>query len=258
MNYESNFTQEVVLPSKGLFNPELPDGKVIQRCMMVSDQKFLLGSNQSSGSQIHQMLERTVTSPDTFDVSKLTLPDTLYLLFKLRILSYGNEYSFRTKCPECGKKIEVTVDLSKLSVEQLDENYADSMTIELPHSKDTVYTKILTNADMDEINQEIKRRKRKNPNDESEYILRIVKSIEKIKLKGVSKNEKSELTHPLDIEMYVNNLTDLDASAIIYARDSVSYGITPIVEHVCPECREYIDISLNFSGDFFRPNFSRK
>lgn len=255
MNYaESNFTQEITLPSKGLFNPEIPEGKVIQRCMMVADQKFLLGSSQSSGSQVHQMIQRTTTSPKEFDVANLTLPDTLYLLFKLRILSYGNEYSFRTRCPECGKKIEVTVDLSELNVETLEDNYADSMTVELPHRGDTVVTKILTNADVEEINNEIKRRKRKNPNDESEYILRIVRSIAKIKLK----KDKSELTHPIDIERYVNSLTDLDASAIIYARDSVSFGITPVVEKVCPECREYIDVNMNFSGDFFRPNFSRK
>lgn len=255
MNYEeNNFTQELVLPSKGLLNPEIPDGIVVQRCMMVSDQKYLLSNNQSSGNQIHQLIQRTITEPKEFDVSALTLPDTLYLLFKLRILSYGSEYKFRTRCPECGRKIDVTVDLSELPVETLEEGFSDSLVVELPHRKDTVYTRVLTNADMDEVNEEIKRRKRKNPDDESAYTLRIVKSIEKIKIA----KDKSELTHPIDIERYVNSLTDLDASAIIAARDSVSFGVAPVVERVCPECKEYIDISLSFSGDFFRPSFSRK
>lgn len=254
MNYEeTNFTQELILPSKGLLNPEIPEGKVIQRCMMVADQKFLASSN-TSGNQIHQLIQRTITEPKDFDVSALTLPDTLYLLFKLRVLSYGNEYKFRTRCPECGKKIDVTVDLSELSVETLEEGFSDNLVVELPHRKDTVYTRVLTNNDMREIDDEIKRRKRKNPNDESAYIIRIVKSIEKIKIA----KDKSELTHPIDIERYVNSLTDLDASAIIAARDSVNFGVTPIVERVCPECREYVDIALNFSGEFFRPSFNRK
>lgn len=255
MNYEeSNFNQEVTLPSKGLLNPEIPGGVVTQRCMMVADQKFLLGSNQSSRNQINQILQRTTIAPEGFDINNLSLPDTLYLLFKLRVLSYGNEYTFRTRCPECGNKIEVTVDLADLAVETLEEGYAESMTVELPHRKDTVITKILTNADIEELNNELKRRKRKNPNDESDYVLRIVKSIEKI----ILKKEKKELTHPIDIERYVNSLTGLDASMIINARDSVSFGITPVVEKICPECKEYIDVSMNFSGDFFRPNFSRK
>ena len=253
MNYESNFTQEIILPSKGLLNPEIPDGKVTQRCMMVSDQKYLAGS-QSSGSQIHELIQRTITAPEGFDVSNLSLPDTLYLLFKLRVLSYGSEYSFRVRCPECGRKIDVNVDLSTLMVETLEEGYQDDLSVVLPHRGDTVYTKILTNADVEEMNNEIKRRKRKNPNDESDYILRIVYSISKIKIA----KDKSELTHPIDIERYVNSLTDLDASAIIATRDSVSFGVSPIIETRCPECRENVDITMNFSGDFFRPKFTKR
>lgn len=257
MSNQSNFTQELILPSRGLFNPEIPEGKLIQRCMMVADQKFLSGSNQSASSSIHQILQRTITDPADFDVAKLTLPDTLYLLFKLRVLSYGNEYKFRTRCPECGNKIDITIDLSELPVEIIEDNYAESLVAELPHRGDTVYTRLLTNEDIEEVNREMKRRKRRNASDDSEYVLRIARSIEKIKLKEPNKDGKKELTGFFDIERYINNLTDLDASAILSARDSVRYGITPIVEQVCPECREYIDVSLQFSGDFFRPTFSR-
>lgn len=250
---ESNFTQEIVLPSMGLLNPEIPEGKIIQRCMMVGDQKYLAGSNQSAGKSLHQVIQRTVTSPENFDVSKLTLADTLYLLFKLRVLSYGKDYRFRTKCPECGKKIEVTIDLSELPVTNLSEDYAEKLEVKLPHRGDTVYTKIFTNKDSDDLADEIKRRKRRNPDDESEYLLRIVYSIEKIKL---AKDGK-ELTHPIDIERYVSSMTDLDAAAILSTRENTAYGITPVVEYICPECKEYIDINVQFSGEFFRPHFVR-
>ena len=249
----NNFTQELTLPSGGILNPEIPDGKLIQRCMMVSDQKFLAGSKQSSGNAIHRLLQNTITSPEDFDVSKLTLPDTLYLLFKLRILSYGNHYRFKTKCPECGKKITVSVDLSELPVESLSDTYEDDLVVKLPNTGDTVYTKILTNADMESLDKEIKRRKRKNPDDQTDYVVRIAYSISKI----VLKDGKKELTHPIDIEKYILGLTDLDASAIIATRDSVTFGINPIIEYVCPECGEYIDISLQFSSEFFRPSINK-
>lgn len=254
---ESNFNQEITLPSQGLLNPEIPEGKLVQRCMMVSDQKFLSGSNQSAGSAIHQILQRTITSPEGFDVSKLTIADTLYLLFKLRILSYGNEYKFRTRCPECGNKIDIKVDLSELPVELLREDYAESLVTTLPHRGDTVYTKILTNEDMDDIAKEMKRRKRRNEEDDSEYVLRIARSVEKVELTKPNKDGKKELTSAFEIERYINALTNLDASAILAARDSVSYGITPTIEHICPECGEYIDVNIQFSGGFFRPQFSR-
>lgn len=252
-----NFTQEITLPSLGLLNPEIPEGKVIQRCMMVADQKFLAGSSLSPGAAINQLIQRTITEPETFDVSKLTLPDTLYLLFKLRVLSYGKEYKFRTKCPECGQKIDVLIDLSELSVKTLSEDYADNLVVTLPHRGDTVYTRLTTNQDTEEINKELKRRKRRNPDDESEYILRIVNSIEKIELVEPNKDGKKVLTSSLDIERYVSALTDLDASTIIATRDSVEYGILPVVEYICPECGEYIDVNVNFSSEFFRPYVSR-
>ena len=248
-----NFTQEITLPSQGLLNPEIPEGKLTQRCMMVADQKFLSGSNKTANNALHQLIQRTIISPEGFDVSNLTLPDTLYLLFKLRILSYGKDYRFLTRCPECGKKIEVRVDLSTLPVETLEEGYEEHLEVTLPHRGDTVYTKILTNKELEDIETEIKRRKRRNPDDESDYILRIVYSINKIKLA----KDGSELTHPIDLEKYVSSLTDLDALTIISARDSISYGITPTIEYVCPECGEYIDVNVQFSSSFFRPNVSR-
>lgn len=251
---ESNFTQEVVLPSRGLLNPEIPEGKLVQRCLMVADQKFLSGSNQSADSAIHQILQRTVTSPEGFDVSKLSIYDTLYLLFKLRILSYGKDYKFRTRCPECGKKIDVVVDLSAVPVEVLDEDFADRLVVTLPHRGDKVYIKLLTNEDNEEIAREVKRRKKRSPEDDSEYILRIVRSIEKVVLTTPNKDGKKELTGSIDLERYISALTSLDASVIMGARDSVTYGVTPVADSVCPECGEDIELNIAFSSEFFRPS----
>lgn len=255
---KSNFTQEITLPSNGYLNPEIPEGKIIQRCMMVTDQKFLAGSNLSASTALHKILERTIESPADVDVSKLTFADTLYLLFKLRVLSYGNMYKFRTKCPECAQKIDVNLDLSELPVEYLEEDFSSNLVVKLPHSGDTVYTKLLTNGDVEEINKELKRRKRKYGNeDESDYVLRIAYSIEKIKLSAPNANGKTELKSLFDIERYIEGLTNLDAAAITATRDSVRFGILPTVEYVCPECGEVIDIDIHFTGDFFRPQFSK-
>lgn len=249
-NVEYNFTQEVTLPSKGLLNPEIPEGRIIQRCMMVTDQKFLSGGNRDASEALKQLIQRTVTSPESFDVSNLTLADMVYLLFKLRVLSYGDMYKFKTRCPECGGKIDVEINLSEIPVETLEEGYEEDLVVKLPRRGDTVYIKLLTNRDIEELNKEIKRRKKRSPQDESEYILRIAYSISKIKLA----DKKEELTSIIDIERYIGSLTDMDASTITSVRDSVQFGISPVIEYTCPNCRNYIDVSLQFSGDFFRPN----
>lgn len=253
-NATSNLQQEVILPSMGYLNPEIPEGKIIQRCMMVNDQKFLAGSNLNANQLIDELLNRTVISPEGFDAKNLTVEDTLYLLFKLRILSYGEIYHFQVRCPECGKKITVEVDLSELNVESLDEDYEKNLTVTLPRRGDTVTTKLLRNIDVEEINREVKRRRKRNPRDESEYVLKICHTIQEVHLKEPNKDGKSELVSLVELEQYVNALTDFDAGTILQSTDRVQFGILPEIEYQCPECNEEIDIPINFGAEFFRPS----
>ena len=256
-NNISNYTQELVLPSKGYLNPEIPGGKVIQRCMMVSDQKFLAGSNLSGSMTTKALLERTIESPENIDIGKLTASDTLYLLFKLRILSYGESYKFKSRCPECGRRIDLDVDLSKLTVHTLEEDFERNLEIVLPNSGDKVYTKFLTNDDLQAINDELERRRRKlkNIGEDTDFVLRLAAMIRRIELSTPNSSGDKVLEHPIDIQNYIEKLTDLDATAIRATTDNVMYGVYPIIEERCPYCREYIDINLSFGAGFFRPKY---
>lgn len=250
----SNYTQEITIPSLGYLNPEIPGGKLIQRCMMVSDQKFLAGSDLNPDSTVQELIRRTIESPENFNVGNLTTIDTLYILFKLRMISYGDDYKFTAKCPECGKKIDMHVDLSKIEVETLDPDYSKKLFVVLPRAGDKVYTKFLRNDDLSEIKEEIKRRSKKGV-DTNEFVLRLSSMITKIELKEKNKDGDSVLTHPVDIQNYVEKLTDLDATAIRATTDSIMYGITPTIEHKCPHCKEYVDIYLSMGPGFFRPKY---
>ena len=250
MNDSTNLTHEVILPSRGLLNPEIPEGKVVQRCMLVKDQKFLSGGAQKAADALNEVIKRTIVSPENIDLMDLTVTDTMFLLFKLRQLSYGDTYKFYTRCPECGKKIQVSIDLSELGVTTLEENYKEKLIVKLPRRGDTVYVKLMTNRDTADADKEIRKRRKKNPNDDSAYTLRLVYAIEKVEM-----TDGTTITHPLDIEKYVDALTDYDAAAIAYARDLTSFGLDTSVEEKCPECGEDIEVGLNFSGDFFRPSF---
>lgn len=254
-NVTSNFTHEIQLPSMGYLNPEIPDGKIVQRCITVRDQKFMVGS-RSSGGNSRELLKRTIETPDNVDIDNLTVPDTLFLFFKLRSLSYGDKFSYRTRCPECGQRIDVTIDLSNLQVKTLPEDYVKSLEIVLPNSGDKVYTRILRNRDIDEIRAEVKRLAKKNGDEDgTSFVLRLVKMIKKIKLKEANADGDKVLEHPVDIQKYVEELTDLDATAIASTTGNISFGISPTVEYLCPSCREYIDLNVEFDGNFFRPKY---
>lgn len=252
---KSIYTEVVTLPSNGLLNPEIPNGEVTLRCVTVADQKFVSGTNLPGDLLVQELLRRCVESPEGFDPAKLTSIDTFFLITKLRILSYGGKYSFIVKCPECGKKTEVELDLADLTVDYLDPDYESKMKVKLPRTGDTVFTRLLTNNDDREIDKEAKRLSKKfKDSGDNEFILRLVKSISRIELKGSGENGNKIIEDPISIQKYVENLTDLDATAIMSTL-SPTYGIQTSIETRCSECKEDIEVSLRFTPQFFRPKY---
>lgn len=252
---KSVYTEVVTLPSMGLLNPEIPNGEVTLRCITVADQKFISGTNLPGDLMVQELIRRCVESPEDFDPSKLTSIDTFFLITKLRILSYGGKYAFTTRCPECGKKIDVSLDLSELTVDFLDSDYEDGMNIKLPHTGDTVYTRLLTNKDEREIDKESRRLAKKfKDSGDMEFILRLSKCITRIELQEANKAGDKVLEDPIDIQKYVEDLTDLDATAITSTL-SLPYGIQTVIDYRCPECKEDIEVRLQFTPQFFRPKY---
>lgn len=251
---DNYITQEFILPSRGLLNPEIPEGKIVQRCMMVSDQKFLASSTTSNKDT--EILNRTVISPEGFDVGKLSIADTLFLMFKLRILSYGDDYKYRTICPECGNKITVEINLAELESIDLSEDYEKKLKVKLPRKGDTVTVRLVTNSISDNVGKEIKRARQKN-SDINEFTIILSSQISSITLQKPDEDGNREITDVLDIRDYVETLTDLDATAIEAAINSVRYGIVPTIHKECPECHSETELDIMFDRDFFRPKFNR-
>lgn len=255
---ENNLTQEVVLPSRGLLNKNIPGGKIVQRCMRVYDQKYLSGSSASDGG-MRKLLQETIVSPENIKIDSLCVPDTIYLLMTLRSLSYGSDLKVSCKCPHCGKITHVTIDISKLEIYDLEEDYESSLSIKLPHSGDTVHTRILLNADFKSISEEIDRVRQMSEDPESvdglDYILKICKMIKSVKLAKPDEDGETELTDPVDIRKYVDKMTNYDATAVLATVESIAFGISDVAEVKCSICGESFNTPVPVDPTFFRPKF---
>lgn len=252
---DNYITQEFTLPSKGLLNPDIPEGKIVQRCMMVSDQKFLASSKVEN--KMTEMIKRTTVSPENIDVGALTITDSLFMLFKLRILSYGDIYKYRTVCPECGQKIDVELNLAELESVELDKDYEKSLRVKLPRKEDTVVTRLITNNISDNISKEIRRARQKNKEGIDEFVIRLSAQVSSIILQKPDKDGNKEITDIFDIRDYLSTLTDFDATAIESVLSSVEYGIVPTVPYTCNECGNEVELDIVFDTEFFRPKFNR-
>ena len=247
---QGTITESYQLPSLGkLYGPDFPDTVTI-RSMTTFEEKMRLG-NQGFWKTITSILNAVVTSPEEFKSENLTLFDFYFMMYKMRTVSYGNIYKVRVTCPDCGKVIICNVDLDKLAVTYLPEDFKEPIEIgPLPRSNDTLQCKFLRAGDSIRIEKRSQEILKKYPDYQGDpsYILNIAAQIV-----GINGDKLS----PREIEMYVEKMTALDSAYFqqAIAAKTGNIGMSTECTDFCPECGAEIEFDLPFNSEFFRPTF---
>ena len=126
-NLPSELEEIIELPSRAKFYilKEPTEGVKI-RPMNFSDEKAIVqASNKDS---INILLSRCVSN---VEVNQLLQFDKLYLLMKIREISFGSNYSVNTVCESCNGKNEVTYDIASFRIKQIPEDLEDPREVVL-------------------------------------------------------------------------------------------------------------------------------
>jgi len=239
------------LPSLGkLYGEGFPE-EVTIRSMTTFEEKMRLG-NQGFWKVMCNILNAVVTSPENFDAYQMSLFDFYFLMYKMRTVSYGNIYKVAVTCPHCGKRAEVEVDLDKLEVKYLPDDFVEPFEIgPLPRSGDMLQCKFL--RVIDEINNEQRAKEilRKSPEYEGDpnYLLNISAQILDI-------NNKHLL--PAQVGLYVEKMPAMDSAYLFQAYKKITDGFGLDIEctDVCSHCGGDLVFDLPFNSEFFRPTFN--
>ena len=98
------------------------------------------------------IIEDCLIEKPAVHVYDMALGDYEYLLHRLRIVTYGDEYKIAIKCPHCGEIVETVAHLEELQVIPFDHaKFEELSTIKLPKKGDTVTLKFQTPRMLDEI-----------------------------------------------------------------------------------------------------------
>jgi len=123
---------EVDLPSEGkAYKLEDPDSPITIRPMTFEDEKALVSAAKGQ-DPVNIILQRCTTNIKTSDLLAM---DKLYLIMKLREISYGDDYNTVLLCSHCGSENPTTVKLSDLNVNPVPDNFEDPITVFLPTLK---------------------------------------------------------------------------------------------------------------------------
>jgi len=154
-------TEVISLPSKGLCYPEsspLSKGELTIKLMTAKEEDILTSTNLiRKGIHLDKLLESVVVESGV-NINDLLIGDKNAILVTSRMLAFGPEYQVTVNDPGDGEPVEVTVDLSKIKIKEIDEsklNRNNEYDFVLPISKTPIKFKLVTHGDELAINKDI-------------------------------------------------------------------------------------------------------
>ena len=123
---------EVELPSESkVYSLEDPGAPITIRPMTFEDEKALVSAGKGD-DPVNLILQRCTTN---IKIPDLLSMDKLYLIMKLREISYGDDYNTLLVCSHCKAENPTTVKLSQLNVNPVPDDFEDPITVMLPTIK---------------------------------------------------------------------------------------------------------------------------
>ena len=194
------------------------------RPMTFDDEKAIVGSKKEE-DPINLVLQRCVTNVKIMDLLPM---DKLYLIMKLREISYGDDYKTLLLCQQCRAENPTTVKLSELNVNPVPDDFTDPITFMLPVAKKEI--KIKQPRVRDEKIFE-------NTEDALNQLWRFVAEIG-------GHTDKSIIAAVMD------KLPLVDIKTILNSIKS-DYGVETKIKFACQECGGVSIVDLPIDANFF-------
>lgn len=135
----------VKLPSLGKYNEGVGDTIEIKP-FNFEDEKILrsVTSITDIKSAITTLFHRCTKG---IPYPEMSLVDKGYILYKLREISYGNEYPIEAECASCQEKNELVVELDKLGTTYVENDAGPEISVTLPDSEVEAVIRVPRTAD---------------------------------------------------------------------------------------------------------------
>jgi hypothetical protein len=237
---------DVPLASGGRYYADFTDDKdvlngVIKMIPMSMAEEEILGDNVSlkEGSGFRKVFDAVIQSE--INAEDILLYDETIMMYCMRNFTYGNLYTFKLTCPECGQEFETEVKISDLVFPEVPIEITDPMVLELPISK---YTLVQSLPRMRHT-EELRRLMKQKPDEAPRVLDFVVRTINII-------DDKKKPVSPRDWIDFYNQMPAGDRSEITKKFDFPK-GVDQITV-TCQNrrCGHEYKIDIPFGVDFFQ------
>lgn len=242
----SPLVETVKMITKGLI-PEIPKEITIRAIQRKDKKKLLMGNVDDP---LLSLLQECIVAPNNFNVYNLLGFEAEYLLYRLRVLTYGADYTFKEDCPYCRHLNDVNIDLSNIPIVDVPDDFTITFDISLPVSGDVLTCKLLTEGEKININKSAKQFKEEAGNQTADIDMIWESRI--IAINGDSK------IAPIEISQYLDNMNDYDSEYFMeyYVQKEGNYGLQTKLKFNCDNCGKFVESNMPSIYTFFRPKFT--
>lgn len=213
------------LPSKGKFYSGF-QGVEVKPLTFLDEQK-ILNAKEAKSDIVSKLLEKSI---EGIEVDELLSMDKMFLLMKVREVSYGDTYEFNITCPACTSEIKTSLNLSEhLNMTQVPDDLADPREIDLPKLK--VKAEVRFPRSREEIFL-------LDPEEVYKNMYRFVVSID-------------GNTDPVFISKALKRMHLQDIKKLIAEINKGEYGVNPRFIFECPECSHNETMAIPMDVSFF-------
>ena len=228
------------------YDSDFPTSLVI-RSLTTKEEQLLFGS--TSDFTIDTIIKNCIVEPQNYPIDELIPADKMFILFKIRIVTYGQDYNQYVYCPYCKYEGITEVDLDTLPCDELDADKIKlPLKLTLKVSKDQLELRVLTEKDYKNIKDRATKvsKKLNIPFAQVERKLRFAKQIKAIN--GVDVDS-------FEAEKYYDNMSVKDVRFVDSALASITVGYQGYLDCQCPSCKKELTVPFEMTSEFLMPTF---
>ena len=246
----SNYTiaETYELPSLGRIYEEEVNPIVTLKSMTTEQEQKRLAMTDYPYKMLCEIIDDCIAEPIGISSYDMHIGDYQFLLQKLRVVTYGSDYSMDVKCPYCGYVSKESVNLDELKTIKYEEDSFDKYReFVLPKTEKKIRLNIQTPRMLDQVTEKVKEYRKKFPEASDPTLTFTIKSlIEKI---------DDKKPDPLKIESFIRNLPMADVNTIITYAEKLNslIGVDTTLIFTCDLCGLAHESLLTFGREFFRP-----
>lgn len=221
---------KVELPSRGKFYTN-KISTITLRPLVFEDEKSIAIASRGKkvSGLVNTMLARCIKDQPIEFVEQMVIIDKVYLIVKLREISYGKDYHAVITCARCDEQTNAKVDISTFEVNFVDDLDTEPIEVKLPSINKTA--KVSVARVKDEVIF-----------DNSENLINSLWKYVR---------ELAGKTNPIVISKAIQKLPIRDAGKLIEACVLTGYGVNSSMSFVCPGCSDESVVEVPITSDFF-------